>query len=229
MEVYNDINSDLVNFMRVLRDKEPEVTEWLNRTPFSREIYDDIATRWFKENLRPSDEVVWAGEFFYLRYTNFGSKSNQKAGFGVGSDKDNASDYTSARDELSRFADRVDGVHVEKLDWLDLVNRYDTDDALFYLDPPYPGTEYVYGDNMEFSLEDLSPLNDIEGDWILSTGAVPTDVLDVEHYEQKDTTRALGSASQGEGTKESKERLYCSFDPKTTPTFNPKMQSAMEW
>ncbi len=40
VEVYNDRDGDLVQFFEVLRDRTEELVEWLDRTPYSREIYD---------------------------------------------------------------------------------------------------------------------------------------------------------------------------------------------
>lgn len=228
MEVYNDINGDLVTFMRVLRDEPDALTDWLDKTPFAREVYDDVVERWYVDNERPEDDVVRAGEFFFLRYANFGGKSEQKAGFGIGKKKNNAKDYQTAREDLELFAERISGVHIERMDWLELVERYDCDDVVFYLDPPYPGTEYVYGDDMAFDLADLEPLNDLEGDWIVSAGEVAADVLDAEHEENKQKFRDLGSG-ENRGAKDSIERLYCSFDPRTDSAFRPNHNEATEW
>ncbi|WP_248633334.1 hypothetical protein [Cereibacter changlensis] len=38
-------------------------------------------------------------------------------------------------------AERLDGGVFESLDWAALIARYDTPDALFYLDSPYVGGE----------------------------------------------------------------------------------------
>lgn len=227
MEIYNDVNGDLVNFMRVLRDQTDALIKWLSHTPFSREIYEDVATKWYKDNERPTDSVARAGEFFFLRYSNFGGKSDQKAGFGIGRKKDNASDYQTAREDLEEFSDRITGVHIERMDWLDLIRKYDCDDVVFYLDPPYPGTEYVYGDDVSFDLNDLDPLQAIEGEWIVSAGEVAMEVLSPEHVETKQKYRDMGSG-ENLGAKDSIERLYCSFDPKRT-AFVPNMEPATEW
>lgn len=41
VEVYNDLDGDLVQFFRVLRKRPVELREWLERVPYSREIYDE--------------------------------------------------------------------------------------------------------------------------------------------------------------------------------------------
>ena len=41
--MYNDRDGDLVQFFEILRDRCEELVEWLDRTPYSREIYDEWA------------------------------------------------------------------------------------------------------------------------------------------------------------------------------------------
>ena len=59
---------------------------------------------------------------------------------------------------------------IEQKDFADLIKVYDREKALFYLDPPYVGTEKYY--NVSFSKEDhyrlKETLKKIEGRFILS-------------------------------------------------------------
>ena len=67
--------------------------------------------------------------------------------------------------------ERLQGVHIECLDWTVFIARYDRPRTLFYLDPPYLGHEADYGKGM-FSVEDFACmaelLRGIEGRFILS-------------------------------------------------------------
>jgi len=64
---------------------------------------------------------------------------------------------------------------VEKQDFEPLIKTYDRPDALFYLDPPYVGTERHY--SVQFGEADhqrlASVLKGIKGRFILSYGDVP--------------------------------------------------------
>lgn len=58
----------------------------------------------------------------------------------------------SARFNLTRLApiledvhERLAGVVLGNLDWSDFIDRYDRSSTLFYLDPPYFGSEDDYG------------------------------------------------------------------------------------
>lgn len=217
-EVYNDRNGDLVNLMRVLRDRGDELVEWLSHTPFSREIHDDIAEKVWGDADRSDDPLVRAGQYFYLRYSNWGSKVGKDAGFGVGYTRDSAESYDSARKDLERFSARLDGVHIERLGAVEVIEKYDSPDTVHYIDPPYPDTE-GYGE--AFDLSALGVLSDIDGEWMLSLGQATPDVLDPVFTETRNRGRALG-AGANDGAKKSVERLWCSFDP----TGGPKHESA---
>ena len=71
---------------------------------------------------------------------------------------------------------RLEGVHIENLDWAAFIARFDRPATLFYLDPPYFGYETDYGKGL-FSREDFermaSLLAGIKGRFILSLNDVP--------------------------------------------------------
>src|SRR5690606_38440811 len=67
-------------------------------------------------------------------------------------------------------------VVIENLDWNVFIDRYDRPETLFYLDPPYWGTEDTYGkelfsrDQYEVIAERLAS---VKGRFILSINDVP--------------------------------------------------------
>ena len=65
---------------------------------------------------------------------------------------------------------RLDKVIIENKDFADLIKTYDRPDALFYLDPPYYGTEKEY--EVVFSKQDherlFNCLRNIKGKFVLS-------------------------------------------------------------
>jgi DNA adenine methylase len=46
---------------------------------------------------------------------------------------------------LEELHERLAGVIIERLPWRAFLARYDTPETLFYLDPPYYGSEGDYG------------------------------------------------------------------------------------
>ena len=55
---------------------------------------------------------------------------------------------------------RLQGVHIEYLDWHAFIHRYDRSFALFYVDPPYWGHEDDYGKRI-FAREEFVRIVDI--------------------------------------------------------------------
>lgn len=72
--------------------------------------------------------------------------------------------------------ERLEGVVLERLDWSELITRYDAPEVLSYLDPPYHGGEADYGKGM-FSRSDFRRMADqlagLRGAFLLSINDVP--------------------------------------------------------
>jgi DNA adenine methylase len=77
---------------------------------------------------------------------------------------------------LEDVHERLSGVVIENLDWLDFIERYDRPGTLFYLDPPYFGGEGDYGENLfgreQFALM-AQRLECLKGHFILSINDRP--------------------------------------------------------
>lgn len=138
LEVYNDLNSDLVNFFSVLRDKEKtaELIRRLKLTPYAREEYyscypmpegDDIE--------RARALIVRAGMGIGIR----GAISSRPIGFAAETKKIKkyAKSFVNRVEKMREIAERFRSVVIEHVDALELIPRYDTPDTLWYLDPPY--------------------------------------------------------------------------------------------
>jgi len=136
-EVYNDVESKIVNVFRVLRDPEKaeELGRLLELTPFSSEEY---ARSYFEE---PRNEIDAARLMIFRSFAGVGSDSvYRNNGFRRGFknkrlDANHA--LASYLDCLPGFVDRMRDVIVENLDWKKLIDVYDTKETLFYIDPPY--------------------------------------------------------------------------------------------
>lgn len=77
---------------------------------------------------------------------------------------------------LADVHERLAGVTIENLDWLEFVDRYDRPGALFYLDPPYWGGEDDYGRAL-FGREQFTimaeRLGRLKGRFVMSINDVP--------------------------------------------------------
>jgi len=227
VEVYNDLNSDVVHFFEVLRDRREELQEWLRTTPYSRELHEDWA-RAFYRGERHKDDIERAGRWFYLRYTQFGAKIDRYSGFKPSIKRNEARSLRGSTEGLDQIVERFQDVTVENQDFEQVLNRYDREDTLFYLDPPYIETAYNYYGTGEFDHERLaSVLDECEGYWIVSYGELPEAIADVSPMVKEFPAHYSLDVKDGESREEKTERLAMNFDPAEEPEFVPAGQSTL--
>lgn len=137
-EVYNDIDDDLVNLFKVLRDPDlaAGLCLGLRLTPFSRREYQDC-------KVFTDDPVERARRLVVRSFQGHGPDAcniTSRTGFRTDSFSSNrsaAKDWSTYPDSLQRIVARMDGVSIENRPALDLIRDLDRPDALHYIDPPY--------------------------------------------------------------------------------------------
>lgn len=169
-EVINDRSKELYNFFRQLQQHYVALIECMKwqltfRSEFDRLVATDPATL---------TELQRAARFIYLQKTRFGG--NPKGTFGVQPGLPARFDITKLVDHLEDLHQRLAGVHIENLDWRDVIGRFDRSSTLFYLDPPYFDCENDYGQGMfsRYDFADMATLlATIDGRFIVSLNDVP--------------------------------------------------------
>lgn len=138
--VYNDVDEELVNFFRVLRepDLRRELREMLRWTPFSR--------RQFAECLEmpvPADPVRRAWRFFTINRQSYSGTAKRAGeagrwGYMVAADGGRGpSQWLNAQERLEALGEAFRRVQVECLDFVQILRRYAAPEVLVYCDPPY--------------------------------------------------------------------------------------------
>ena len=141
IEVYNDVNRALVTFFRVVRDRCDELVEKLEWTPYSR--YEQFMCRKYIESL---DEINCENELEVARcvFVMFGQCYNGARTSwrvitrnDVPESKKIFETYYSKIEKLKKIRDRLREVYIECYDFVRIFEAYDSEDTLFYCDPPY--------------------------------------------------------------------------------------------
>lgn len=219
VEIYNDLNEDIVHFFRVLRERRDELEDWLSYVPHARDVHERWA-RSFYDGERPEDDVERAGRWFYLRYTQFGAKLNGYSGYKNSTKRNPARTFHNNAQALEDIAQRFRNVQLECRDWADIAERNDGPRTLFYFDPPYVDCHRYYNvesfDHAAFE----ETLAELEADWVVSYSELPEAFASREAYTYAslDTTYSL-DVKEGEERDEATERLVMNFDPSDCPAF----------
>ncbi len=159
IETYNDLDSEVTNFFRVLRDNSEELIRRIALTPFSREelvlalarevVLDPLerARRFFVRArqtrtglAQTSSEGRWAHCVLTSRAGMAGAVSR----------------WLGSVEGLAEIVQRLQRIQIESAPAVEVIRRYDSADTLFYCDPPYPhesrGDSKAYG----YELSDAS-------------------------------------------------------------------------
>ena len=157
LEVYNDINSDLVNLFRCVKYHRAELQREISGYFNSREIFNEIKA---KMSISGFTDIQRAAMFYVMAKLSFGSNMRT-----FGGRKRNLS-----ADCLEEIEERLASVVIENMDFEKLIEKYDSSKAIFYCDPPYSRTERYY-DSL-FNEKDherlKTVLSGIKGRFILS-------------------------------------------------------------
>lgn len=131
-EIINDIDDEIVNLYKVVRDHGKELKRLCSLTPHSRIEYE--RAREFS-----IDPIERARRTIVKSYFGIGDSLSSRNGF-RNSTKINtcvASSWKSWWVQALELTERFQCVTLECLDFTDLISKYDSPTTLFYLDPPY--------------------------------------------------------------------------------------------
>lgn len=170
-EVYNDLDSEVVNFFKVLREQPERFLTQVKLTPWSREE----TTKAFE---RTDDPLESARRFFVRAWqTRHGqAQSNTGWRFQKSVNRQSVTRQWDNVDWLWSIVERLKLVQIEHDDALKVFKRFDSLDTLFYVDPPYlPETRGRWAKTAyqhEMSIEDhqrlLSTVRNLKGYVLLS-------------------------------------------------------------
>lgn len=161
-EVYNDLDSEVVNVFTVFRDHGEELKRILWGTPFGR---DEFIASYF-----PSEDPIEQARRTVARsFMGFGSASVTKTrhtttrfskpttGFRANSNRSGtvpAHDWANYYDACEALISRLRGVTIENRNAVEVMRAHDREDVLHYVDPPYIAASRDAGSDYKHEMTD---------------------------------------------------------------------------
>ncbi len=146
VEVYNDLNGDLVEFFKILADPAQfkKFVRLVALLPHSRKMFYDYRAEYVKEK----NPIVRAAKWFYVIRKSFSGTCGRAWGHAITMSTRGmatmCSSWLGVVEKLPEVHARFQRVQIEHLPALRIIKKYDTPNTLFYLDPPYiAGTRSV--------------------------------------------------------------------------------------
>ena len=172
VEVYNDLDGELVNFFRQCRDNGDELARRLELTPFARSEFESCKA------LDATDPIERARQFAYVARASHGGRWGSSWSRAIGHSRrgmsSSVSRFLHMPETVVQVASRLKTVQIESMDAVELIREYDRPETLFYLDPPYVAKTRNGADVYRCEMTDaqhaelLATLKQCKGRWLLS-------------------------------------------------------------
>ncbi len=172
IETVNDIDGNIVNLFKVIREKPTELVHAIEFTPYSRSEYYQSFELLEKE----LSDIERARVFLMRCWMARGGKTSDRTGWRHNIDPVTINalpDWNGLPDTILQATKRLKNVQIEHQDAVTLIERYNRDDCLIYADPPYllsTRTKRHYAHEMKNSEHEelLKALNSHKGFVLLS-------------------------------------------------------------
>jgi len=158
VEVLNDKDEDVLNFWMVVQERGEELAREAAKLPYSRKLYERWGKEWWKLGRRPLDPFERALRFFYLMRTNRSGHLAADKGWRCGIKTNYAEAYRNACREIEYAQKRLERVQLECRDFREVIEQYDDEECLMYVDPPYVDMNYY---QVKFKREDHEELAEL--------------------------------------------------------------------
>lgn len=137
VEIYNDLDGEIVNLFRVVRDDamRAQLIDALNATPYARAEFE---AAW-----NVADEPIERARRLCVRaQMGFGALGSTRPlhspiGFAADIWSDGPGQWLRYPARLAAVGARLSGTMIEHMPAVELIAKYDAPGVLFYIDPPY--------------------------------------------------------------------------------------------
>jgi DNA adenine methylase len=166
--IYNDINDKLTTLYKMVKEKPKELSFLLSLLPYSRS-FNKIVRELLEKN-KNLDELETAALFFYLLNTSLMGGPKKGFGYAIKPERNTVRAYRKKVRAILDLAKNWKDITIENLDFRKVIQLYDSEKTVFYLDPPFPDrSENYYG--ITFTINDFKDmakmLTQIKGKFLL--------------------------------------------------------------
>lgn len=160
-EVYNDLDSDIVNLFRIMRDRGTELLRQLELTPYARDE--------FYQAYQPApDPMEQARRTVVRAYMGFNAAASTRASR-VGFRSDTKRKHTTSSLDWATYpksavaiVERLRGVVIENQEAVRVIRKQDSPDTLFYCDPPYTLDQRYLKQNTKIYRHEMTDRDHVE-------------------------------------------------------------------
>lgn len=212
-EVYNDLDGEIVNLFKVLRDHGDELRKEIYLTPFARDEFNLS----YEPSLDPIEQARRTAVRCGMGFGSSAMNTQNKTGFRGSATRSGTHpglDWTNQFKSLAAVVNRLQGVVIENKDATELMKYHDAPTTLHYVDPPYVHATRKWLGGKEAYRHELSETDHVELSEALKslTGMVilsgyPSELYDELYKEWEHLERATLADKAGKRT----ERLW--FNP----------------
>lgn len=210
-EILNDLDSQVINLFKVIRDRSSELSRTIELTPYSREEYQDSYEI-------PEDKLEKARRFLIRSNMaragmQYYSSSWRHAGpvLGAKTKKRVVGAWNELPERIIDAAIRLKDAEIENTEAIQLIKKYNHPDCLIYIDPPYllsTRRQRYYNEEMTDEKEHvvlLEVLKEHKGSVIISgySSKLYEDMLS-----DWDSVEIVSQAEQG---KRRLEKIWCNY------------------
>lgn len=230
VEVLNDIDQELINFFRILKNEPEKLLASFEWELVARAEFERLA------NLDPTtlSDIERAHRFYYLIMAGWGGELDYPRFQTSISDGGHGNRLIGALKHLHQKLEpvhkRLQTVIIENLSWEDCIERYDKSQTVMYIDPPYPQNGCNYKHNMQDWNDHkrlANRLSQTKCKWILSSYDTPEihEMYDGYNIIPVQTYSGMNVKKNGSERVINQEVLITNFDAQTSQmltTISPK-------
>jgi DNA adenine methylase len=136
IETVNDIDGNIVNLFKVIREKPQELARLIEFTPYSREEYYQS----FELLEQELSDIERARVFLIRCWMARGGKTSERTGWRHNIDTVTINalpDWNILPGVILEATRRLKNVQIENQNAIQLISRYNRENCLIYADPPY--------------------------------------------------------------------------------------------